>query len=519
MTASHLLALDVGTQSVRAIVFDAAGHLLERAQTVLEPAFEMPQPGWAEQDPEVYWQALRRSCEALWNGGQVRAAEIAGVALTTQRGTVVCLDSAGRVLRPAIGWPDQRLCDAPPHLGAVWSTLFGVTGAAGLVAHLQRQAECNWLAQHEPERWKRTAKFGLLSSWISQRLVGEWVDSAACQVGYLPFDYKRLQWARASDWRWKALAVRPDQLARLVAPATPLGTLSHLAAEALGLPRGLPVIAAAADKACEVLGCGALEADAAQLSFGTAATINTTQPKYIEVQRMLPPYPAALPGHYNTEIAILRGFSMVTWFKHEFAQAERDLAAQRGVGAETLFDALIASVPAGSLGLTLQPFWSPGLRDPGPEGKGAIIGFGDVHTRAHFYRAIIEGLAYGLRAGREQIEKRTGKPIRSLHISGGGSQSDGAMQVTADVFALPAQRPEVHETSALGAAMLCAVGLKVHADVPAAVRAMCRVGRVFEPEAAAVKTYDALYREVYRELYPRLRPLYRRIRAITGYPA
>ncbi|HEX7441117.1 MAG TPA: FGGY-family carbohydrate kinase, partial [Caldimonas sp.] len=109
-------------------------------------------------------------------------------------------------------------------------------------------------------------------------------------------------------------------------------------------------------------------------------------------------------------------------------------------------------------------------------------------------------------------------PFRSLHISGGGSQSDGAMQITADVFALAAQRPEVHETSALGAAMLCAVGLGLHADVPAAVRAMSRVGQVFEPDPGAVRTYDALYREVYCELYPRLKPLYRRIRAITGYP-
>lgn len=518
MTAHHLLALDVGTQSVRAIVFDIDGRIVGRAQTVLEPAFESPQPGWAEQDPEIYWQALRRSCQMLWAAETVRPEEIAGLALTTQRGTVVCVDAEGRTLRPAIGWADQRLCTAPPKLGPVWTTLFRATGASGLIAHLQAQAECNWLAQHEPDLWRRTDKFVLLSAWLTRRLVGAWVDSVACQVGYIPFDYRRLEWARPFDWHWKALAVRPGQMPRLIAPATPLGSLDAAAAEALGLPRGLAVIAAAADKACEVLGCGALEPDAAQLSFGTAATINTTQAKYLEAQRMLPPYPAALPGHYNTEISILRGFAMVTWFKHEFAQAERELAAARGVSAESLFDALIASVPPGAMGLTLQPYWSPGLRDPGPEGKGAIIGFGEVHTRAHFYRAIIEGLAYGLRAGREQIEKRTGRPLRTLHISGGGSQSDGAMQITADVFAMPAQRPEVHETSALGAAMLCAVGLKLHADVPAAVRAMSRVGRVFEPEPGAVRTYDALYREVYRELYPRLKPLYRRIRAITGYP-
>jgi sugar (pentulose or hexulose) kinase len=281
----------------------------------------------------------------------------------------------------------------------------------------------------------------------------------------------------------------------------------------------LPLIAAAADKACEVLGCAALEPHTAHLSFGTAATINTTQAKYVEVQRLLPAYPAALPGAFNTEIQIQRGFWLVSWFKNEFAHAERALAAERGVSAESLFDALIDSVPPGSMGLTLQPYWSPGLREPGPEGKGAIIGFGDVHTRAHLYRALIEGLAYGLRAGRELIEAKTRRPITRLVISGGGAQSEGAVQIAADVFGLAAERPEIAEASALGAAMLAAAGLGWHADVPAAARAMARAGKRFEPRPDVVRTYDALYREVYRPLYSRLEPLYKRIRAITGYPA
>ena len=122
------------------------------------------------------------------------------------------------------------------------------------------------------------------------------------------------------------------------------------------------------------------------------------------------------------------------------------------------------------MGLTLQPYWSPGVRDPGPEAKGAIIGFGDVHTRAHLYRAILEGLVYGLRAGANRSRSAVGRPIRLLRVAGGGSQSDAAMQITADVFGLPAERPEVYETSALGAAMNCAVGLGLHADYAAAVR-------------------------------------------------
>jgi sugar (pentulose or hexulose) kinase len=519
VTSARLLAIDVGTQSARAIVFDVQGNLLARAQRVFEPTYVSPQPGWAEQDPEIYWSAVGEACRELWRGGAVRPQEISGLSLTTMRSTVICADGAGRPLRPAIVWLDQRRATRLPDLGPLWNTAFTLAGARGLMHHLQVEAEANWLAEHEPQLWRDTDKYPFLSGWLTQRLVGEWVDSAGGQVGFVPFDYKRLRWAAPGDFKWRALSVRPQQLPRLVPPAGTLGKLLPAAAEALGLPPGLPVIAAAADKACEVLGSGALGSGVAQLSFGTTATINTTQPRYLEVQRLLPAYPAAVPGAWNTEIQIYRGFWMVSWFKREFAHREQTKAAELGVPVESLFDELLNRVPPGAMGLTLQPYWSPGVRDPGPEAKGAIIGFGDVHTRAHLYRAIIEGLAYSLRAGRETIERKLGRRLTRFIASGGGSQSDAAMQITADIFGQPVERPQVYETSALGAAINLAVGLGLHSDHAVAVRAMTRSGRVFEPQPQAVKVYAELYRDVYRKLYPRLRPLYRRIREITGYPA
>jgi sugar (pentulose or hexulose) kinase len=171
------------------------------------------------------------------------------------------------------------------------------------------------------------------------------------------------------------------------------------------------------------------------------------------------------------------------------------------------------------MGLLLQPTWSPGVRIPGPEAKGAIIGFGDVHTRAHVYRAILEGLAYALREGAERSSARTKTPIREIRVSGGGAQSPAAVQLTADVFGLPAARPHTHETAGLGAAIDAAVGLGLHRDVEAAAGAMTRVGEVHEPDAKNVALYDDLYRSVYRPLYGRLKPLYDEIRRITGYPA
>lgn len=518
MSKLNLLAIDVGTQSVRALIFDLEGALLDKAQVPVEPYFS-EHPGWAEQHFSVYWSALVRACQLLWKDGSTTPDSIAGMALTCQRATMFCVDAQGQPLRPGIVWLDQRKCDAPPSLGVLWSSIFRIAGARDLVDHFRHEAEANWIAQHQPEIWAKTHKYLFLSGLISHRLVGRYVDSVGCQVGYVPFDYKRLDWAADHDFKWRALPIRREQLPDLVPPSGRLGELLPEVASELGLSPGLPVIAAAADKACEVLGSGALEPDVAALSFGTTATINTSRSSYLEVQRMLPPYPAAQQGGYNTEIQIYRGFWMVSWFKQEFADKERRMADEQGRPAEALFDELIRDIPAGSMGLTLQPYWSPGVRDPGPEAKGAIIGFGDVHKRGHFYRAILEGLVYGLRAGAEQIEKRSKQPLRRVVVAGGGSQSDVAMQITADVFNRPTVRPHVYETSGLGAAINIAVGLGLHEDYSAAVSAMTRAGREFLPDAAAAQTYDALYREVYSELYGRLQPLYQRIRSITGYPA
>ncbi|MCI2284275.1 hypothetical protein L3081_13885 [Colwellia sp. MSW7] len=170
------------------------------------------------------------------------------------------------------------------------------------------------------------------------------------------------------------------------------------------------------------------------------------------------------------------------------------------------------------MGLVLQPYWNPGIRTPGPEAKGAMIGFGDVHTRAHIYRAIIEGIGYALREGKELSEKKSGVKITKLMVSGGGSQSDQAMQITADIFGMPAQRPHTFETSGLGAAINAAVGVGLFNSYAEAVEHMTHGGDIFTPIAENKQIYDALYQNVYKKMYVRLNPLYKAIRKITGYP-
>ncbi len=521
--ADHLLALDVGTQSVRALLFDPAGALVGTGRVPIEP-YVSPHAGWAEQDPEVWWAAIGEACHRLWAG--TAAADppgpgpdaVAGIGLTTQRVTIVVSDDRNRPLRPAIVWLDQRRTEGLQPVGGPWGLAFRITGTTETVARFQADCEANWIERHEPEVWRAIRRYGVLSSWLTARLVGAWIDSTASQVGYLPFDFKGSRWAGRLDWKWRIAHFSRDWLPALVSPTQPLGELTAEAAAHLGLRAGLPLIAAAGDKQCEALGAGALQPELAGLSFGTTATIGTTHRRYIEAIPLVPPYPAALPGAWFVELQVMRGFWMVEWFKHEFGSAEVARGAALDIPPEALFEELLGASPPGSMGLMLQPYWMPGVRYPGPEAKGAIVGFGEAHGRAHVYRAILEGLAYALREAADRTVRRSRIPIAELRVSGGGSQSRSAVQLFADVFGLPASRPHTHEASGLGAAIDVALGLGIHPDPDTAVRAMVRVAERFDPDPAAMRLYDDLYRSVYLPMYDRLRPLYREIRRITNYP-
>ena len=515
----YLLSIDNGTQSVRAMIFDRDGHLVAKSKVEIEPYFST-EPGWAEQHAEYFWQALCQACHKLWEQLEIPRESIKAMSVTTQRATVVAIGADGQPLRAAISWLDQRQVDSKPELGAVESLLMRAVGAKVAVDTFHTQSEANWIAEHEPALWQQVDKLLLLSGYHNYKLTGDYRDSVASQVGFIPFDFKQLQWAEAKDWKWRAIpSIKPEMLPELVEAGGVLGHISSAAAAETGIPQGLPLIACGSDKACEVLGTGCLDSNTGSLSYGTTATFNITSDKYLEAIPFHPAYPGVIPGSFNVEMMVPRGYWMVSWFKQQFGLEEQSAAEQQGVTVESLFDNLLQQVPAGSDGLTLQPYWGAGADNEGPEAKGAIIGFGDVHTRAHLYRAIIEGLTYALRAGKERVEKRSGQPITRLLVSGGGSQSDQVMQITADIFGMPVQRPHTYETSALGAAMAAAVGSGIYPDFASAAAKMTHGGDRFEPIAANQKIYSQLYTQVYRKMYQGLKPSYEAIRKITGYPS
>jgi sugar (pentulose or hexulose) kinase len=515
MTDRHMLAIDCGTQSLRAMIFSARGDLLARAVISYVPCVR-PLPGWAEQDPEVYWRSLAAACRHLKNTVPRVFENIAGVGVTTLRNTFVNLDKQGRILRPAITWMDQRLANPACAGAGLLPLLFQMPYLGSKLRDIRSQGKCNWIMQHQEDIWKNTHKYVQVSGFLHHRLTGEFTDALACQIGHLPFDYKKHCWARGINLAGMLFPVPQKKLPRLIGSGDVIGLVSTAASDATGITAGIPVIACGSDKGCETLGAGVMDPCMVNVSFGTTATVQTVSDRYFETLPLMPPYPSPMPGFYNPEVEIFRGFWMISWFKDQFAHKEVAEAKLRGVPPEQVLDRCLQQTPPGAMGLMVQPYWGPGLDHP--EAKGAMIGFGDVHNRDHVYRAVIEGLGFALLDGMEKIVQKSRVRVEKAVVSGGASQSDEICQIAADIFNLPMVRGRTHETSGLGAAIITAKGLGIYPDIVTAAGHMTREKTVFAPDPANAALYRQLYGQVYRKMYPALASLYAQIQKITGYP-
>ncbi len=510
-----ILTIDCGTQSLRTMLFSPEGELIEKVKIEYEPYFSV-RPGWAEQDPEIFWKSLCKACNSLKGKRPSLFDKIAGVGITAQRDSMINVDRECRPLRPAIIWLDQRKAIRVYHPRGFMKLVYLIIGMDEAIAKTQIDGKCNWIKQNQHEIWENTYKYLQVSGFLNFRLTGRFIDSIASQIGHIPFNYKKMRWASKNDINALIFPVDKQKLVELVKPGANIGKVTKNASARSGIPEGIPVIACGSDKGCETIGMGVVNEKMASLSFGTTATVQTTTKKYFEPIRFMPAYPAPIPDRYNPEVEIYRGYWMITWFKNEFGQREVINAQKKGIAPEEILNKLLQKVPPGSMGLLVQPYWGPGLKNP--FAKGAIIGFGDVHKRAHIYRAVIEGLAYALLDGLHKIEKAGRCRVEKVAVSGGASQSNEICQISADIFNLPLVRGRTFETAALGAAIVTACGLSIYPSFDTAIKKMVKYERVFEPNPENVDIYEKLYRGVYQKIYRSLSPLYKRIREITGYP-
>ncbi|MCQ2602373.1 MAG: FGGY-family carbohydrate kinase [Clostridia bacterium] len=509
MEDNFVLAIDFGTQSVRAIIYDKTGNEHGKAKIPFSPYFSLAN-GWAEQKPETYFDNFVAVIQKIKADFPDAFDKIAAIGVTTIRDTITFIDKNNKVLRPFLVWLDERECSVIEEaFPAYKKALFKLVGMYETVCNIRRITKMNWVKENEPEVWNNAYKLIQLSGYINLMLTGKVVDSVASQIGHIPFNYKAKKWQTKSDLSRELCDITDDMNIDLINPTEIIGGVTAEAAKITGLKEGLPVVACGSDKGCETFGSGVLGDGLASVSMGTTATIQLTTSKYVEPEPFMPAYPAVLDGKWNPEFEIMRGCWMVSWFKEQFGQPEVQKAKETGKSAEYYLDELLDKAPVGCEGLALQPYWSPTVKMP--EGKGTIIGWSDVHTRAHLYRAIIEGIGFGLYEGLDNISSRAKQSVDTVMISGGGS-SDKVCQILADILGIPVKKTQTYENCALGAAMLVYMGLGEFKSAEEAVKNMVRDGKCYQPDAKNHEQYMMLYHTVYERIYKTNRKTFFNIR-------
>ncbi len=512
----HVISIDCGSQSFRAMIFNELGECLFFSKKEFQPYFSL-KPEYAEQNAEFYWEViceilkdLKEKSGEIWNN-------VLGVSIAVMRDTVVALDKECNPVRPVFVWPDQRMAKCDNKIPTIENAAFKTIGMKYAIETSRRKSKANWMIESEQELWQKVDKFCVISTYFNFKFTGKYIDSVASQIGHIPFDYKNLNWPKNFMWfRWNMWGVKKSMLCDLKECGEILGHVTKEASIETGLREGLPVIAGGSDKACETLGVGAFEENFASLSFGTQSTIQITSPNYIEPISFMPSYPSMLKGYYNPEIGLWRGYWMINWYKNEFGHFDVEEANRLGITAEEVLDKGLSKIPPGCAGLMLQPYWGPGLKTP--MAKGSIIGFGDVHTRYHIYRAIIEGINFALMEGLQKIENKTGVKVIRIGVSGGGAKSDEVCQITSNMFGAEVVRERTVETSGLGVAINSFVGLGVYKDYKVAVKNMVKYEKIYMPDYDQSRLYEELFNKVYKNIYPSLSKLYREIQNITKYP-
>ena len=507
-----VLTIDFGTQSVRVGLVNKQGEIEAFERVKYEPAYFSPKPGYAEQDPEFYFEQLCKCTKNLVANSKDKMDRVIGITMSFFRDSVVPIGKDGKALRPAILWLDERRAEDKNKLPALNRAIFKLIGMGPTIDLNRKRSMAVWIQENEPEIWEKTDKFMFLSTYINKKLVGEFVDSVSCQAGHMPIDFKKGRWYKSDKHiKGSMFGVPGRMLCKLVKAGQVVGTITHEASKATGLPMGLVVYAGGSDKSAETLGLGVFDDRTAAISYGTACTVEVPIEKYSDAEPFLPSYPDIIKG-YNLDVQIYRGYWMLNWFIKQFG-SKGPTVEEMIIDGKTIekFNEEMAKIEPGCNGLVLQPYWGPGLRRP--LAKGAIVGFSDVHTKMHMYRAIVEGIAFALREGLELFEKkRLHHEVSVLRISGGGSQSDIICQITADIFNRPVSRIQTYECSTLGCAMAAFIAHGDFRNKREAAESMIRISKTFTPNPENAKKYDYLFNHVYMKVYPQLKNLYKEIK-------
>jgi len=491
---SYLIGIDVGTSGVKALLVSAAGAV--RAGATIEYGMDTPRPGWAEQKPESWGQATVQAIRELLAKGKVKGAEVSGIGLTGQMHSSVFLDRRDRVIRPALLWCDQRTqaeCDwITERVG--FKRLVKLTANRALTGFTA--PKILWLRNREPKNFKKLKRLLLSKDYIRFLLTGEFATEVSDASGTLLFDVVKRRW---SDPLLKLLDLDPAILPRCFESVEVTGRVSEAAAKATGLKPGTPVVGGGGDQAAGAIGNGMVKSGPILITIGTSGVVFSASDRpRVDPQARLHSFCHASPKLWHTMGVMLAAGGSLQWFRNTFAE----LGAKPGYDQLT---ARAASVPAGSEGLLFLPYLT-GERTPhfDPAARGAFSGLSFKHGLGHLTRAILEGVAFGLKDSVE-IMKQVGSKISEVYLSGGGARSELWTQIMADALGLPIKRLAVDEGPSFGAALLAAVGTGIFPNTKAAAAATLQL----KDEVLPRRRESARYREIYprwRSLYQSLKP-------------
>ncbi len=467
------MGIDVGTSGVKGLAIDERGHVLARAESSYPVS--TPRPGFSEQDPETWWQAATLVLTKLRD----RAGKPAGVGLSGQMHGLVALDRNDRVLRPAILWNDQRTARESAEIEGILGLerLIELTGNRALPGFTA--PKLLWLRRHEPETYAAIARVMLPKDYVRLRLCGECATDVSDASGTLLLDVAKRRW---SDEVLGALGLPGDWLPPVLESPACAGRTDE----------GVPVAAGAGDQAAGALGVGVERPGPASVVLGTSGVVFSALPEYAhDPQGRVHAFCHAVPGTWHAMGVMLSAAGSLQWLRAASAP-------------ERTYDQLVgeaASWPPGTEGLLFLPYLA-GERTPHPDpnARGAFVGLSVRHDRGALVRAVLEGVAFGLRDSLDLIGELGGRPALG-RISGGGSRSRLWLEIIASALELPLQRVAVDEGAALGAAILGGVAAGVWSEVTEGIAAAFEAGETIDPVSEWVEIYDE-QRERYRALYP-----------------
>ncbi|HEX3053547.1 MAG TPA: xylulokinase [Aggregatilineaceae bacterium] len=495
---NYLLGLDVSTTGAKALLIDETGAVVA-SHTTSHPSSQ-PYPLWSEQNPSDWWSGIVNSIRTVLNQTGA-SASIRAIGLTGQMHGLVCLDKSGQVLRPSILWNDQRTqaeCDTITEtIGA--QRLIQLTGNRALTGFTA--PKILWVRRHEPEIYQQIAHILLPKDYLRFKLSGEYAVDMADASGMVLLDVANRRWSAAV---LQELDIPEEWLPRLYEGPEVTGVVSQQAAAETGLKAGTPIVGGGGDQAAQATGVGAVEPGVVALTVGTSGVVFAPLASYAyEPDGRLHAFCHSVPGRWHFMGVMLSAAGSLQWYRDTLAP---------GADFGTLTDEA-SSIQPGSEGLIFLPYLT-GERTPHPDplARGAFIGLTARHTRPHLTRAVMEGVAFGLRDSFELIKASPAGIINEVRISGGGAKSPVWRQIFADVLGVPLIVTEAIEGAAYGAALLAGVGGGVWSNAVEAAQATVKLGERINPSAQA-DVYQATY-ALYRDLYPILKPVFERESAL-----